>query len=254
MSLNKIETVKKLSKKGMYELTINNVSYNVTEDLIVKYTLIKGKELSENELDLIKIEIANENLILKVYNYISYQFRSEYEVIKYLEELNATDIQINDIIIKLKSLNMIDDDNLSKLLLNNCITQLKGPKAYKNKLYERKIDIIYEYSEEEQIETIKKAIEKNIDKNIELPALKQKSLLMHKLLRDGFDEEYVYRLINQIEFVETDEQIERLKQEINKLQIKYSKYSDYEKKNKIINSLMLKGYSYNQINLYLNNY
>ena len=84
MSLNKIETVKKLNKKGMYELTINNVSYNVTEDLIVKYTLIKGKELSENELDLIKIEIANENLLLKVYNYISYQFRSEYEIIKYL--------------------------------------------------------------------------------------------------------------------------------------------------------------------------
>ena len=254
MSLNKIETVKKLNKKGMYELTINNVSYNVTEDLIVKYTLIKSKELSENELDLIKIEIANENLLLKVYNYISYQFRSEYEIIKYLEELNATDIQINDIIIKLKSLNMIDDDNLSMSLLNNCITQLKGPKAYKNKLYERKIDIIHEYSEEEQIETIKKAIEKNIDKNIELPALKQKSLLMQKLLRDGFEDEYVFRLINQIEFVETDEQIERLKQELNKLQIKYSKYSDYEKKNKIINSLMSKGYSYNQINRYLINF
>ena len=61
MSLNKIESIKKLKKKGMYEITINGDEYSVTEDLIVKYTLIKGKELTDTELSIVKSEIENEN-------------------------------------------------------------------------------------------------------------------------------------------------------------------------------------------------
>ena len=38
-----------------------------------------------------------------------------------------------------------------------------------------------------------------------------------------------------------------------KLQIKYSKYTDYEKRNRIINNLMSKGYTYKQISKLINN-
>lgn len=254
MSLNKIESIKKLKKKGMYEITINGCDYKVTEDLIVKYTLIKGRELTKEELSKIESEIINENLLLKVYNYISYQFRSEYEIKKYLYDLSANENQINDIIIKLKSLNMIDDDYLSVSILNYCIAQLKGPKIYKNKLYERRIEIIHNYNDNDQVEAIKKSIEKNKDKNTKLPVLKQKSLLTQKLLRDGFEEKYVYKLIDEVSFDDdTDEQQERLIKEYEKLQIKYSKYTDYEKRNRIINNLMSKGYTYKQISKLINN-
>lgn len=254
MSLNKIESIKKLKKKGMYEITINGCDYIVTEDLIVKYTLIKGRELTTEELSKIESEIINENLLLKVYNYISYQFRSEYEIKKYLYGLSANENQVNDIIIKLKSLNMIDDNYLSVSILNYCIAQLKGPKIYKNKLYERRIEIIHNYNDNDQIEAINKSIEKNKDKNKKLPALKQKLLLTQKLLRDGFEEKYVYKLIDEVSFDDdTDEQLERLIKEYEKLQIKYSKYTDYEKRNRIINNLMSKGYTYKQISKLINN-
>ena len=138
--------------------------------------------------------------------------------------------QIEEIINKLKSINMIDDNYLSSSILNYCMAQLKGPKSYKNKLYERKINIIHEYSEEAQIEVLRKSIEKNKDKNSKLPAMKQKSLLTQKLLRDGFDEKYIYKIIGEIEFDdETEEQLERLQREFDKLEIRYSKYSEYEK-------------------------
>ena len=238
----------------MYEITINGCDYIVTEDLIVKYTLIKGRELTTEELSKIESEIINENLLLKVYNYISYQFRSEYEIKKYLYGLSANENQVNDIIIKLKSLNMIDDNYLSVSILNYCIAQLKGPKIYKNKLYERRIEIIHNYNDNDQIEAINKSIEKNKDKNKKLPALKQKLLLTQKLLRDGFEEKYVYKLIDEVSFDDdTDEQLERLIKEYEKLQIKYSKYTDYEKRNRIINNLMSKGYTYKQISKLINN-
>lgn len=238
----------------MYEITINGCDYIVTEDLIVKYTLIKGRELTTEELSKIESEIINENLLLKVYNYISYQFRSEYEIKKYLYGLSANENQVNDIIIKLKSLNMIDDNYLSVSILNYCIAQLKGPKIYKNKLYERRIEIIHNYNDNDQVEAINKSIEKNKDKNKKLPALKQKLLLTQKLLRDGFEEKYVYKLIDEVSFDDdTDEQLERLIKEYEKLQIKYSKYTDYEKRNRIINNLMSKGYTYKQISKLINN-
>jgi len=249
MSLNKIESLKKLKKKGMYEITINGIDYKITEDLIVENILTKGKELTDLELDELKDQIVNDNLLVKVYNYISYQFRSEKEIIKYLEELNATDTQINDIVNKLKMLNMIDDDNLSKSILNYIIAQLKGPKAYKQKLYERKIDIIHSYDDETQLETINKSIEKNKDKNTKYPIIKQKNLLVQKLLRDGFEEKYVFREVDKIEFV--DDSDDKLEKEVEKLKLKYSKYSKYEMKNKIINNLMSKGFSYSKIKKYI---
>ena len=57
MNQNKINSIKKLKKKGMYEITINDDVYKVTEDLIVKYYLIKDKILTDDELDLLKSKI-----------------------------------------------------------------------------------------------------------------------------------------------------------------------------------------------------
>lgn len=245
MNQNKINSIKKLKKKGMYEITINDDVYKVTEDLIVKYYLIKDKILTDDELDLLKSKIEDENILLKVYNYISYQFRSEKEIEDYLYALNANNLQVSDIINKLKMISLIDDDSLSKSILNYTIAQLKGPKSYKKKLYERKISIVYDYTEEDQLETINKAIEKNKDKNIKQPITKQKNLLINKLLRDGFDEKYIFSEVNKINF--SDESNETLKKEIERLKIKYSKYTDKEIRNKIINNLLSKGYKYTNI-------
>ena len=78
--------------------------------------------------------------------------------------------------------------------------------------------------------------------------------MTQKLLRDGFEEKYVYKLIDEVSFDDdTDEQLERLIKEYEKLQIKYSKYTDYEKRNRIINNLMSKGYTYKQISKLINN-
>ncbi|MBP5407716.1 MAG: hypothetical protein J6Y42_01090, partial [Bacilli bacterium] len=117
----KIINVKKLKKKGMYEVTFATFDIKVTEDLIVKYTLVPGKELDEDIIKEIKQEETKEEMFLKVLNYISYQARSEMEIRVYLNkhECNSNDKEI--IIDRLKKLDFIDDYHLSQLILDNCI-------------------------------------------------------------------------------------------------------------------------------------
>lgn len=249
-----VQSLSKLKKKGMYKVTINDIHYEVSEDFIVANTLVKDKELKQEEFDKLLLGINNEKYFYKVYNYISYQMRSRKEIEEYLCDLGCSKEIIDQIIQKLENLMLIDDDSLSKAILNSCINNHKGPKYYLNKLRDRKIQIIHEYNKDDEINTLNESIEKNRLKKSKYPVQKQKQLLIQKLLRDGFTDCLIYNIINNVDF--EDESKETLLKEIDKLNYKYSKdkgKSKYEIKQKIINNLMSKGYSYKEIIKYLNN-
>lgn len=85
--------------------------------------------------------------------------------------------------------------------------------------------------------------------------LNKKQLIMQKLINDGFNIELSKKIVETLNFNE-DKNLEKenLIKEYNKVCLKYKKkYQDYELKNKIINSLMLKGYRYDDILDVLNN-
>lgn len=247
-----IKSIRKLKQKGLYLIQIDDNDYKVSDDLIVNMSLIKGKTLNDEEYQAFLNEEKQDNLFLKAVNYISFQMRSEMEIIEFLKKNNASEDEINAIVTKLKNISLIDDYVLTKAILNSTINTLKGPKHYKQKLYERRINTNYnvEYSENDEIEVLKESIEKNKDKYSKYPLLKQKNLLAQKLIRDGFSEGKVFSFLNQISL--TDNSSENLKKDLRKIQSKYSddKYaalSNSEKRNKIISSLLNKGYSYKDI-------
>lgn len=253
-----VKSLSKLKKKGMYKIIINDTPYEVSEDFIVNNTLVKNKELTQEEFDRLLLGINNEKYFYKVYNYISYQMRSEKEIEQYLLDLGCTKEISNSIITRLKNLMLIDDKSLSKAILNSCINNHKGPNYYLKKLKDRKIGIIHEYNKDDEVETLIEAIEKNKLKKTKYPVQKQKQLLIQKMLRDGFSDNLVYKHIHEIEF--EDESKETLLKEIDKLFYKYTKNisledkkSKYEIKQKIINNLMNKGYSYKDIITCINN-
>ena len=216
----KIINVKKLKKKGMYEVTFATFDIKVTEDLIVKYTLVPGKELDEDIIKEIKQEETKEEMFLKVLNYISYQARSEMEIRVYLNkhECNSNDKEI--IIDRLKKLDFIDDYHLSELILDNCISNKKGPNKYKEKLYTKGIKEYKEYS------------------------------LANKLISDGFSPNIVYKEVNKVNFI--DNSSELIDKDIDKLIRKYNKLTGKELKNKLITGLLSRGYEYRLITSKLN--
>lgn len=250
MSQKIIKSIRKLKQKGLYLIQIDDNEYKVSEDLIVEMTLIKGRILSDEEYQTFLKKAKQDNLLLKTYDYISYQMRSEREVIEYLQKNNASDEEINNIVYELKKCTLIDDNALAETILYSLIQSFKGPKYFKKKLYDRKIRLNIEYPEDEEIIALEESIAKNKDKYSEYPLAKQKSLLTQKLLRDGFTESKVFSAINHTIF--TDNSSKSLEKDLRKVQDKYSakKYdnlSKQEKRVKIIKDLIGKGYSYTDI-------
>lgn len=247
----KIESIKKLKKPGMYELITNVDKLTVSDDIIVKYNLSKDLELTADEYKMIKKDNDKSNIFFKVLNYISYQMRSENEIYLYLEKYDISKKDSTDIVKRLKDLKFIDDDILADGILDSIIRNNKGPNAFKDKLWERKLKVdinkyLEKYDKDIESEVIDKVISKNFDKKKTLPITKQKNSLYSKLMRDGFSSELIERKINKIEFI--DESSKTLDKEIDKLIKKYDKYSGYELQKKIVSSLMQKGYNYHDIN------
>lgn len=241
-----IKSIKKLKSKNLYLVTIDDKDYKVTDDIIVKYALSKDKKINDLTYDEFIKDVGLDYYYIKVCNYISYQFRSENEIRNYLKDNDCNDESIETLITKLKNVTLIDDKALAQFILNSMINNLKGPKAYLNKLYERKVSEKAIYDKDIEIEVLEKNIEKNKDKYKKYPIKKQKNCLIQKLLRDGFSESLVFKEISKINF--EDESLETLQRDYEKLLRRYHELDKNERKRKIITSLLNKGYTYSEVN------
>lgn len=246
--LIKILSIEKLKKIGMYKVETSVEELTVSDDIIVKFRIEKGQEITSDEYKQIKKENDLRNVYFSVCNYISYGMRSEYEIYSYLKDHDIKNKDADRIVRELKSEKMIDDEMLARYILDSVIRNKKGPKVFYNKLMTRKLKVDknnYSYSEDEEIEVIDVVISKLYDRKKNLPVKKQKEQLYLKLLRDGFTSSIIEDRINRVNFI--DESKETLDKELSKLNKKYEKLPSEERKTKIIRSLMQKGYEYSDI-------
>ena len=252
-SMITIVEVKKNRKKYLVS-TLNN-DYSFEEDTIIKYGIFKNKEFTKDELEnIIRDDQKNKILNIALF-YLSFRNRTVFEVYTYLRKKDYSEQLVLSIIDRLKDLEYLNDRSFSLELIDYYIRINKGPKVIIEKLKQKGIDelIINEtmvlYDDETVKNVIQTIIEKNINNNIQEPIKKQKQKLYNKLLRDGFSGSVILSMINQFEFIEDYE--ENLIKEIEKSKKRYSKYDEKIMKNKIITSLLNKGYEYNVIKKYL---
>lgn len=126
-----MNTIIRISKgKGpFYEVaTSEGETLRVSEDLLVRFRLLKGKELSEEELKEIKKSAGFDLGLQQAMNYISYQLRSEMEVRTYLKD-KEIEKQDRDLVVeRLKELNLIDDKNYGESYIRTQVRMSdKGP-------------------------------------------------------------------------------------------------------------------------------
>ena len=232
MQINKFKKV----GSNKYKIIFDSTELLLYEDIILKYDLLIKKNIDEFLLD----EIISENSYYDAYDkalgYIEAKLRTKKEIIDYLDKKGFDEKYIDYAIEKINKLGLLDDKLYVQSYVNDKINlTLDGP--YKIRSYLLNLDID---------ESIINSYLNKIDKKIwyeKLDKIINKSYYMfiNKLKNDlynlGYDKEIIDEKLSNIKY--SSNAIEKDFEKANK------KYKD--DKNKIVSSLLRKGYSYEEI-------
>lgn len=243
MKINKFKKV----GKNKYKVFFDHTDIILYEDVILKYDL-----LIKNDVDIDLLEtIVNENKNYDCYNsaldYIEVKMRNKKELYKYLSNKEFDDKLINETIKKLEDLNLLNSKNYITAFINDKVNLSNdGPYKIKKALLELDFD---ENDIDSYLNTIDRDIWKNkliklIDKKKNIMKSKSYYMFISKMKNDlynlGYDKDMIDDYLSNIEY-ESD----ALSKDFEKCNKKFK-----GDKTKIINSLLRKGYTYEEVNSY----
>lgn len=252
--MKKISKIKKINNKYTIILS-DNSSLSFYSDTLIKYNLLKPREISDKELE----EIINYNDYIEAYNkaltYISYKQRTKKEIKDKL--CNYSIDEIDKVIKKLDELCLLDEKKYIEAFINDQINLgNKGPFYIKKELKKLNINIDYideilnNIKEDVWIEKVKKIVDKKINTN---KKLSKESLLLkikNDLILLGYSKNIIDKVLSNIIIEEDNEVIEMaFDKEYNRLS---KKYKDKELEKKVKYNLYKKGFSLERIEEILN--
>lgn len=161
-------------KRNTYQVTLENSEQIILfDDIIVKYSLLPKKEISDCELKMIR----EENHLLESYyltiSYLSTKMRSKKEVIKFLEKKNFEKKEINSTIEKLEKEKLLDEMIYARSFLNDTFRfSNDGPL----KIYKRLSDLGIK---EENIDSVLKEFDQSLWEEKCAKLITKKALCKH---------------------------------------------------------------------------
>ncbi|MDR2833687.1 MAG: recombination regulator RecX [Streptococcaceae bacterium] len=252
--MKEIKSIRK-DKGTQYIVTfLDSDTLKVNEDVLVKFRLHKGMQLSEKEYESIKKE-ANFQVGFQIaLRYLDFQMRSEFELRLHLKQKEIENR--TQIIERLKELNYINDELFAQSFVRTQKnTSDNGPQKIKYLLKQKGVapEVIEfaldEFPEDEQnasaLRLAEKLVRKYANKSYRENLQKTRLALMNK----GFYSDAIQFALENVEIEEDDErQVELLMKETEKLWHKYRKLEGYRKYMKVKQSLYQKGFELDAIN------
>lgn len=241
MKINKFKKV----GKSKYEIIFDNTDITLYEDVILKYDLLIKSEVDIDLIDKIIKENEHYDAFYSALNYIEIKMRNKKEIISYLKKKEFNDEIINETINKLEKLNLLNSKSYIQAFVNDKINlSSDGPYKIKKSLLE------FDFNEED-IDNYLNTIDENIWlEKLKKIANKKKSIMKSKsyymfvskmkndLYNLGYDKYMIENVLSNIEYDSN-----ALSKDLEKANKKFK-----GDKTKIINSLLRKGYSYEEIN------
>jgi regulatory protein len=235
-------------------------AFSVDQDVLIQFNLQKGKEL--DEFDVIEIQYGDE--VKKAYNktleFLSYRMRSIKEVEDHLRKKEVNDSVIQEVILKLKNNNYVNDlEFATAYVRTQWQTNGKGPSVIKRELAGKGIiqahieEALAQYDHSSQIEEAINHADKVLKKNNKLSTTLLKQKLEQHLMRKGFSHDIISIALEEVEF-EQDESEEwaALQMHAEKAKRKYQNEEPYQYKLKMKQFLYRKGFTIELIEQYLN--
>lgn len=244
MKINKFKKV----GKSKYKIIFDNTDITLYEDVILKYDLLIKSEVDIDLIDKIIKENEHYDAFYSALNYIEIKMRNKKEIISYLKKKEFNDEIINETINKLEKLNLLNSKSYIQAFVNDKINlSSDGPYKIKKSLLE------FDFNEED-IDNYLNTIDENIWlEKLKKIANKKKSIMKSKsyymfvskmkndLYNLGYDKYMIENVLSNIEYDSN-----ALSKDLEKANKKFK-----GDKTKIINSLLRKGYSYEEINTFL---
>ncbi len=240
MKINKFKKV----GKNKYKVIFDNNEITLYEDVILKYDLLLIKDVDIDLLDKIIEENKYYDAYYTALNYIEIKLRYKKEIISYLKKKEFSDDLINEVVNKLEELKLLNNKNYIIAYTNDRINlSSDGPYKIKKSLLE------YEFDEEdidEYLNTIDDSIwieklNKIVNKKKNLMKSKSYYMFITKMKNDlynlGYDKYMIEEILKNIEYNSN-----ALEKEAEKAKKKFK-----NDKTKIINSLLRKGFDYEDI-------
>ena len=240
----KITKFKKVGR-NKYKVFFNNTDLILYEDIILKYDLLIKSDIDTDLLDKIILENRNYEVYDLALSYIEVKMRNRRELYKYLINKGFEEEIVNKTLNKIEDLGLLDKKSYITAFINDKVNLSNdGPYKIKNALLdldfdEKDIDD-YLYTIDREIWSNK--LDKLINKKKSLMKSKSYYMFINKIKNDLFNLGYDKDMI--------DEKLSKIEYENGAIDKDYQKcFKKFNgDKNKIINSLLRKGYSYEEIN------
>ncbi len=255
--MKKITKIEAQKRKGRYNVYLDDqYAFPVAESVLIKYRLMKGMELDQNQI----AQITTDDQIAKAYgrmlDYLSHQLRTEKEVIQKLQEIETPEEYFEPILKKLREERLLDDHNYAKSYVRTVMnTELKGPNVIRRKLRlkgigELDIDAALEkFTDEKQLENAIKLAQKLFRRYRSQPTRRQEEKVRQGLMTNGYRADIFNQIQETVEpEVDAEQQNELLDRQASKLLRRYQKYQGYERQMKLKQALYRKGFDLDDIN------
>ena len=245
MKINKFKKV----GKSKYKLVFNNTDITIYEDIILKYNLLIKNDIDEELLD----KIIEENRYYEAYytalSYIEIRMRNKKEINIYLTKKGYDKKYIEFVISKLEELNLLNDNSYIVAFINDKVNLSNdGP----NKIKKNLLDLDFNESDIDSYlskiddEVWNDKIKKIINKKKSLMKSKSYYMFILKMKNDlynlGYDKNMIDDNLSNIEYVSN-----AIEKDFDKC---FKKFKG--DKTKILNSMIRKGYSYEEVNSLFN--
>ncbi len=246
----KIEKYTKI-KNNQYKVTIDGKEINLYDDVIIKYELLRYKDID----DKLYLEIIKYNNSLEAYykalQYITKKMRTEQEVITYLDKEYSQSV-ILDAVRRLKESGYLNEEKyINAYIMDQVHLTNYGPNYIKKNLLKKGIseDLINIYLEQIDndiwTQKLQKIIIKMVNTNKTYSTNKLKNKIEFDLSNKGYYKYMIDEVLDSLEFKNDEQALEKeYQKQYNRLS---RKYSSYELKEKIKGKLLAKGFSYEDI-------
>ena len=256
----KITAIQAQKRKGRYNIFIDGrYRFPVSEEVLIQFRLHKDQEITNDQIQA----ITDADSISKAYNkaldYLSYQLRTEKEIIQYLQQHEFTDFQIESVLQRLRAQGYINDLEYAKSYVRTIAkTSDKGPKVITQNLRKKGVlenDIetaLDEFPFEDQLQNSIKIAQK-LARKYHREAFKiQIQKIKKGLFAKGFSSEIATEAINQLGLEkDEDQEKEQLQLQGAKIMRRYQRLPLSQRNQKVKMALYRKGFSMDEINQFI---